>query len=57
MFNTEAMTIFHHMESYEPPPLICCDCGKEAEGNVDLMEDGEAKSVCDTCHETFLRSE
>lgn len=36
---------FGRAEAYRPPPLVCCDCGGEAEGNSGC-NDGD---ICDAC--------
>lgn len=37
---------FRRNENPKPCKLICCECGKPAEGNVSC-EDGD---ICDKCH-------
>lgn len=42
----ESWLEFRRGESRADKPLVCCDCGKTAEGNVSC-DDGD---VCDACH-------
>ena len=36
---------FGRAESYRPPSLVCCDCGRPAQGNCS----SDAGPVCDAC--------
>ena len=47
MDNLEAWVNFRNNENPKQIKLTCCDCGKEAQGNV-YCSDGE---VCDDCSE------
>jgi len=44
----ESWLDFRANESRADRPLACCECGKEAEGNVSC-DDGP---ICDACHAT-----
>jgi len=46
MDSFESWNEFRKNESSVDAPLVCCECGKAAEGNVSC-DDGE---VCDACH-------
>jgi hypothetical protein len=53
MDSLEAWLEFRRNENYQPPPLVCCECGGRAEGNI-TCDDGE---ICDKCHAELVGGE
>ena len=50
MNDLEAWLAFRRGENPPDIKLVCCDCGKQAEGNV-TCDDGE---ICDACDEKSM---
>lgn len=53
MDSLEDWNDFRRNETPKPCKLVCCECGKSAQGNVSC-DDGE---ICDVCHERDLATE
>ena len=48
----EAWLSFRAGENPKPIKLICCECGKRAQGNVETRKDQNSawEPLCDACH-------